>query len=90
MNSRDLFSLARSVFYRHLESCPEGPEPVGVVLPLDTADQGCLQRARVVFAMPVLLPDEQFVPLDLLLARTPRSAPARRSHLQIPRPGRGG
>lgn len=78
------------MIYRHLETCPDGPEPVGVVLPLDTADPGCALRGRVVFAVPVLLPEEQFVPLEWLQTRSSRSGPTRRSRLQIPRSGPGG
>jgi len=77
------------VFFRHLESCPEGPEPVGVVLPLVTEDPACGCRGRVVFAQPVLLPEEQFIPLDLLLARSQRSGHTRRGRLQLSRPARG-
>ena len=89
VNSRDLFALARGVLFRHMHSCPEAPEPVGVVLPLDTADPGSFGRGRVVFALPVLLPEEQFISLDLLMARSQRVGPARRSRLQIPRTARG-
>lgn len=71
--------------FRHMQSHPEGPDPVGVVLPLDTSDPACLARGRVVFALPVLLPEEQFVSLDLLLARTQRCPAGRRARLQIPR-----
>jgi hypothetical protein len=76
------------VIFRHLQSCPDGPEPLGVVLPLDLSDPACLSRGRVVFSQPVLLPEEQFVPLELLQARGPRFSGGRRSRLQIPRPGR--
>lgn len=73
-----------------MQSCPEGPDPVGVVLPIDTDDPACGSRGRVVFAMPVLLPEEQFIPLELLLTRSQRGgAVGRRGRLQIPRPGRG-
>lgn len=61
---------------------------MGVVLPLDTEDPASASRGRVVFAQPVLLPEEQFIPLDLLLARSQRSGPGRRSRLQLSRPGR--
>lgn len=89
VNSRDLFALARAVFFRHLQSCPEGPDPVGVVLPLDTDHPASGSRGRVVFALPVLLPEEQFIPLDLLLARSQRGGGGRRSRLQMTRPSRG-
>ena len=73
-----------------MQSFPEGADPVGVVLPIDTDDPACGSRGRVVFAMPVLLPEEQFIPLAPLLTRSQRSGPAgRRGRLQIPRPGRG-
>jgi hypothetical protein len=77
------------VFFRHLQSCADGPDPVGVVLPLDTSDPGCAGRGRVVFALPVLLPEEQFIPLEYLLARSQRQGSGRRSRLQMPRGSRG-
>lgn len=51
-------------------------DPIGVVL---TANQ---RQGRVVFELPVLLPEEQFVPLDLIrggerLARGRRNTPTR-------------
>ena len=73
------------MIFRHLQTCPEGPEPLGVVLPVDLSDPACLSRGRVVFSQPVLLPEEQFVPLELLRARSPRYGGGRRSRLQIPR-----
>ena len=89
VNSRDLFAIARSVLFRHLQSWAEGPAPIGVVLPLDTSNPTCAARGRVVFALPVLLPEEQFVPLELLMPRSQRGATSRRGRLQITRPGRG-
>lgn len=77
------------MLFRHLQSCAEGPEPVGVVLPLDTDDPACASRGRVVFAQPLLLPEEQFIPIDLLLARTQRGGQGRRGRLQLTRPARG-
>ena len=77
------------MFFRHLQSCPDGPDPLGVVLPLDTADPASVSRGRVVFAQPVLLPEEQFVPLELLMPRSQRFASGRRGRLQITRPARG-
>jgi hypothetical protein len=61
INSQQVFRQARRVMFRYQEGCPCGPEPCGVVL------QG--ERGRVVFEPPVLLPDEQFIPLDLLQGR---------------------
>lgn len=76
------------MLFRHQQSCLEGPEPLGVVMPLDTEDSNAAGRGRIVFSTPVLLPDEQFLPLDLLLGRGQRFHSGRRSRLQIPRPGR--
>ena len=88
INSRDLFARARWVLFHHQQSCLEGPEPLGVVMPLDATDSSPSGRGRIVFTTPVLLPDEQFLPLDLLLGRGQRFHTGRRSRLQIPRPGR--
>lgn len=60
INSAELLRRGRHVYFRFLESCPTAPEPLGVVL-LGAGPQG-----RVVFEAPILLPDEQFVPMDLL------------------------
>jgi len=76
------------VIFRHRQTCPDGPEPLAVVLPLDLSDPACLQRGAVVFGQPVLLPGEPFVPPELLQSRDCRYGGARRSRLQIPRPGR--
>ena len=88
VNSRELFAVARGVLFRHMETCPDGPDPLGVVLVNPDRDPGALRRGRVVFSVPVLLPDEQFVPLDLLLARSQRFGGPRRSRLQVSRPAR--
>ena len=60
INSGDLIGRARRIYFTYLEQCPCGSEPIGIVL----SGQGDLGRA--VFEVPVLLPDEQFVPLDLI------------------------
>ncbi|MCX5948644.1 MAG: hypothetical protein NTY67_10815 [Cyanobacteria bacterium] len=88
VNSRELFAVARGVLFRHMETCPDGADPLGVVLVNPDRDPGALSRGRVVFSVPVLLPDEQFVPLDLLLARSQRFSGPRRSRLQVSRPAR--
>ncbi len=67
INSADLLRRSRRIYFHFLESCPTAPEPMGVVL-LAEGPQG-----RVVFEVPVLLPDEQFVPLELLRPRPGRS-----------------
>ena len=61
-----MFHQARQALFQYLERCPGGSDPIGVVL------QG--ERGRVVFEQPILLPDEQFVPIELLRGkRLPRS-----------------
>ncbi|MFQ6538784.1 MULTISPECIES: hypothetical protein [Aphanothece] len=52
-----------------MERCPGGAEPCGVVLQGD--------RGRVVFEQPVLLPEEQFIPIDLIRGRNPRGGGSR-------------
>jgi hypothetical protein len=64
-----VFQLARQAMYAYMERCPMGPDPCGVVLQAG--------RGRVVFELPVLLPDEQFIPLDLIRGRTPRGGASR-------------
>ena len=70
-----LLAAARRVLFAYLE---EGgiDDPIGVVL---NANQ---RQGRVVFELPVLLPEEQFVPLHLIrggerLARGRRTTPTR-------------
>jgi hypothetical protein len=45
------------VIFRHLQTCPDHPEPLAVVPRLDRNDPVCLRRSRVVFSQPVLLPE---------------------------------
>ncbi|MEA5417261.1 hypothetical protein [Synechococcus sp. BA-132 BA5] len=71
INSAELLRHSRRVYFRFLESCPTAPEPQGVVL-LGGGPQG-----RVVFEAPILLPDEQFVPMDLLRPRSARGRTTR-------------
>ncbi|MCX5944554.1 MAG: hypothetical protein NTZ53_04445 [Cyanobacteria bacterium] len=66
INSGDLLARARRIYFTYLEQCPSGGEPLGIVL----ASQGELGRA--VFEPPILLPEEQFVPLDLIRGRSAR------------------
>jgi hypothetical protein len=74
INSQVVFQQARSVLYSYMDRCPGGVDPHGVVL------QGA--RGRVVFDQPVLLPDEQFIPFELLRGRTAARAATR---LRMPR-----
>lgn len=58
INSQQVLYQARQALFQYMERCPGGSDPIGVVL------QG--ERGRVVFEQPILLPDEQFVPIELL------------------------
>ncbi|QEY31648.1 hypothetical protein EVJ50_04665 [Synechococcus sp. RSCCF101] len=71
VNSRDLLARARSIYFAFLTAHPGSPDPVGVVL---TEAESC---GRVVFSVPVLLPDEQFLALDLIRPRPARQRPVR-------------
>lgn len=74
INSQKVFQQARTVVFHYMERCPGGTDPCGVVL------HG--RRGRVVFEPPVLLPDEQFIPMELLRGR---SALRGSSRLRVPR-----
>jgi hypothetical protein len=74
INSQRVFQLARQALFHYMERCPAGNDPIGVVL------QG--ERGRVVFEQPILLPDEQFVPIELLRGRQTTKAGNR---LRMPR-----
>ena len=73
VNSAALLAQARSIYAHYLTSCAGRVEPLGVVLEQDSGRQG-----RVVFEAPVLLPDEHYVPLELLRGRTARWRTQRR------------
>ena len=64
INSRELLGSARQVYHAFLCSGPAGLEPAGVVMVAES------RQGRVVFDLPVLLPHEQFVPIDWLRGRT--------------------
>lgn len=74
INSQLVLQQAKRVLVLHQLDCPSGPEPCGVVLHA--------VGGRVVFERPVLLPDEQFVPLELLRTRPSRQ---KTSRLRMPR-----
>jgi hypothetical protein len=69
-----VISRARRVYFLYLERCSSGLEPIGVVLGGAQSGLGGAQAGlgRVVFERPVLLPDEQYIPLDLVRNRTQR------------------
>ena len=66
VDSRELIGLARRVYFSYLSDTLSAPEPFGVVVNLIQDD------GRVVFRSPVLLPEENFVGLELLRARHAR------------------
>ena len=74
INSRDLLAAARRVYFAFLSATASAADPLGVVL--SGAEKGS-PRGRVVFSPPVLLPDEEFVALDLLRNGGPRPGGAR-------------
>lgn len=65
INSAEVISRARRLYYAFLEANGSGQEPSGVVI----AGAG----GRVVFEAPVLLPDEQYIPIEIVRGRTGRS-----------------
>lgn len=70
INSAVVIARARRLYYAYLEANGNALEPCGVVI---TGADG--SSGRVVFEPPVLLPDEQYIPIDLVRGRsaTPRS-----------------
>ncbi|QNI70201.1 MULTISPECIES: hypothetical protein [unclassified Cyanobium] len=69
INSQQVVLLARRALFSYMERCPGGPDPCGVVLQAE--------RGRVVLEMPVLLPDEQFIPIELIRGRLTRGGGSR-------------
>ena len=74
INSQLVIQVARRVLFQALDHAPAGADPFGVVL---HGNQG-----RLVFDLPVLLPNEQFVPIDLIRGRVGRNGTSR---LRLPR-----
>ena len=67
IDSRSLIAQARRIYFAYLSSTPAGQEPLGVVV-----DPQGTRWSRVVFETPVLLPDEEFIAIDLIRGRTSR------------------
>ena len=65
INSAAVIGVARAVYFAYLQDSGGGLEPCGVVISGAAADQG-----RIVFEQPVLLPGEQYIPIDLMRSRT--------------------
>ena len=66
VDSRALIALARTTYFNYLAATPSGLEPLGVVVHLQHGE------GRVAFELPVLLPDEEFVGIELIRGRSPR------------------
>ena len=72
INSAVVIAQARQIYFHFLERCPGQLDPLGVVITEARNRQG-----RVVFELPVLLPEEQFIPLELVRGRPGRNRSAR-------------
>lgn len=70
IDSRLVLQLARCVYVAFLNDGAATREPIGIVISLRR------QLGRAVFESPLLLPGEQFVPLDWI-RNQPRSQPRR-------------
>ena len=66
-----LLPIARSIYLLHFERQGSPPEALGVVVNATTA------QGRLIFESAVLLPDEHFIPLDLIRMRPPGRSGAR-------------
>ena len=66
VDSRALIALARSTYFNYLSTTPSGLDPLGAVIHLRNGN------GRVAFEVPVLLPDEEFVGIDLIRGRSTR------------------
>lgn len=74
INSADVIARARRIYYTYLENSGGGggTDPLGIVISGAGGGQG-----RVVFENPVLLPDEQFIPIELVRGRSGRGRGSR-------------
>ena len=61
-----MIALARTIYFNYLADTPSGLEPVGAVVHLEHGE------GRVAFEVPVLLPDEEFVGIELIRGRSTR------------------
>ena len=67
VDSRRLIAVARRVYFRHLTTHGSSQDPLGVVVNAQHDD------GRVVFEIPTLLPEEQFISAELIGLRAKRS-----------------
>ncbi|CAK23576.1 Conserved hypothetical protein [Synechococcus sp. WH 7803] len=66
VDSRRLIAVARKVYFKHLTTNGYSLDPLGVVV------NGQHDDGRVVFEMPTLLPEEQFISAELIGLRLKR------------------
>ena len=66
IDSRALIRAAQGVYFSHLSESSGARDPLGVVLA--PGQPG----GSVVFELPVLLPEEEFIELELIRGRNPR------------------
>ena len=67
INSAALIAVARRIYFTYLQASGGAMEPCGIVIGSASGDPG-----RVVFEQPVLLPGEQYLPIDLVRSRPGR------------------
>ncbi|MFM7394345.1 MAG: hypothetical protein ACKO22_08305 [Cyanobium sp.] len=84
INSRELLRDARTIYFRFLESGWGQGDPLGVVM---AGAEGA--AGHVVFDLPVLLPHECFVPLELLRLRSGGRSRGSRAPANRPAPPLG-
>ena len=77
INSAEAIGRARRIYYAFLERCSGAAEPLGVVMAAEAKAGAMTDSGRVVFELPVLLPSEQFIPLELVRGRAGRNRPSR-------------
>lgn len=71
INSAEAIGRARRIYYAFLEQSASATEPLGIVMPAESSG------GRVVYELPVLLPEEQFIPMELVRGRSGRNRPSR-------------
>ena len=71
INSAAVIACARRVYHEYLASGCGCAEPSGLVIATNPSDQSA-SLGRAVFEPPVLLPGEQYIPLELVRPRTGR------------------
>ena len=70
-----MIAQARRIYFHYLERSGLANDPLGIVISSPQSGQG-----RVVFELPVLLPDEQFIPIELVRGRPGRNRSTRSTY----------